>query len=188
MTCGVGHRPGSDSALLWLWSKPAATAPTGPLAWELPNAMDEALVKTNKQTKKFKSISPKAEVTRLEPSVVYPPFSTPMCYLCEVTIICLCLRALQAWGQKVRKASVPIHTMVCCTPALRHTPYWAQVVMLEAGVHRIWLCSKIKLTRSHGDFRLKQETILSNGHGLETGASLSRQGASSASGWGRTLN
>ena len=35
MSCGVGRRCGSDSALLWLWSGPAAVALIGPLAWEL---------------------------------------------------------------------------------------------------------------------------------------------------------
>ena len=35
MNCGVGHRCGSDLALLWLWCRPVATAPIRPLAWEL---------------------------------------------------------------------------------------------------------------------------------------------------------
>ena len=34
MSRGVGHRCGSDLALLWLWRKLAETAPNGPLAWE----------------------------------------------------------------------------------------------------------------------------------------------------------
>ena len=34
MSCGVGRRLGSDLALLWLWCRPAASAPIGPLAWE----------------------------------------------------------------------------------------------------------------------------------------------------------
>ena len=29
--------------LLWLWHRPAATAPIGPLAWELPYAASGAL-------------------------------------------------------------------------------------------------------------------------------------------------
>ena len=36
MSCGVGHRLGSDPTLLWLWCRPAAVAPIGPLAWEPP--------------------------------------------------------------------------------------------------------------------------------------------------------
>ena len=43
MSCGVGHRCGSDLALLWLWCRPAAVAPTGPLAWETPYAGGTAL-------------------------------------------------------------------------------------------------------------------------------------------------
>ena len=38
MGCGVGHRCGLDLALLWLWCRPAATAPIRPLAWETPYA------------------------------------------------------------------------------------------------------------------------------------------------------
>ena len=59
MSCGVGHRHGSDPELLWQWSRPAATAPIGPLAWELPYAAGAALkrqtkqIQTNKQTKTF---------------------------------------------------------------------------------------------------------------------------------------
>ena len=30
----VGRRRGSDLASLWLWCRPAATAPIHPLAWE----------------------------------------------------------------------------------------------------------------------------------------------------------
>ena len=55
MSCGVGGRQGSDPALLWLWHKPEATAPIGPLAWEPPYAAGAALKK--KKTKKKKGIS-----------------------------------------------------------------------------------------------------------------------------------
>ena len=34
VSCGVGCRRSSDLALLWLWHRPAATAPIPPLAWE----------------------------------------------------------------------------------------------------------------------------------------------------------
>ena len=33
MSCGVGHRRGSDPTLLWLWCGPAAVPPIRPLAW-----------------------------------------------------------------------------------------------------------------------------------------------------------
>ena len=46
--CGVGCRRGSDPALLWLWRRPVATAPIGPLAWEPPYAMGAASKKWQK--------------------------------------------------------------------------------------------------------------------------------------------
>ena len=53
MSCGIGHRHGSDCALRWLWSRPAATAPIGLLEWEHPYATDMALKrqKDKKQNK-----------------------------------------------------------------------------------------------------------------------------------------
>ena len=48
MSCGVGCRCGSDPTLLWLWHKPVATAPIGPVAWELPYAAGAALKRQKK--------------------------------------------------------------------------------------------------------------------------------------------
>jgi len=42
--------------LLWLWSRPAATAPIRPLAWEPPYATGVALEKAKKTKKKKKII------------------------------------------------------------------------------------------------------------------------------------
>ena len=47
---GVGHRHGSDLALLWLWYRPAATAPVRPLAWEPPYTVGAALKRPRKKT------------------------------------------------------------------------------------------------------------------------------------------
>ena len=47
MSCGVGHRHGSD--LAWLWQRPAATVPIQPLAWEPPYAVGVALKKPKKK-------------------------------------------------------------------------------------------------------------------------------------------
>ena len=52
MSCGVGCRRGSEPALLWLWRRPVATAPIGPLAWEPPYAAGAAQEKQNKTKKK----------------------------------------------------------------------------------------------------------------------------------------
>ena len=54
MSCGVGHRRGSD--LVWL-CRLAATAPIRPLAWERPYAVDVAL-KSKKKKKKKKAEVP----------------------------------------------------------------------------------------------------------------------------------
>ena len=43
VSCGVGHRPSSDPALLWLWCGLAAPALIGRLAWEPPYAAAVAL-------------------------------------------------------------------------------------------------------------------------------------------------
>ena len=51
MSCGVGHRHGSDPALLWLWYRPAAAAPIRPLPWEPPYAAVEALKRQKKKKK-----------------------------------------------------------------------------------------------------------------------------------------
>jgi len=52
VSCGVGCRRGSDPALLWLWCRPAATAPIGPLAWEPPYAEGAAQEIAKKKKKK----------------------------------------------------------------------------------------------------------------------------------------
>ena len=55
MSCGVGHRRGSDPVLLWLWRRLATVAPIRPPAWEPPWATDAALkrqkTKINKDMK-----------------------------------------------------------------------------------------------------------------------------------------
>ena len=51
MSCGRGHRCGSDPKVLWLWRRLAAVALMQPLAWELPYAAGVSL--KNKQTKRF---------------------------------------------------------------------------------------------------------------------------------------
>ena len=52
MSCGVARRCGSDPTLLWLWYRPAAIAPIGPLVWEPPYASGAALEKAKKKKKK----------------------------------------------------------------------------------------------------------------------------------------
>ena len=57
MSCGAGHRLGSDLVLLWLWRRPEAIAPIRPLAWEPPFAAGAALKGQNTKIKiKIKKI------------------------------------------------------------------------------------------------------------------------------------
>ena len=63
VSCGVGHRSGLDSALLWLWCGLAAAARIRVLAWEL------LYVALKRNTRKSKSIRLDEE---LYISVVFP--------------------------------------------------------------------------------------------------------------------
>ena len=53
MSCGVGHRRGSDPMLLRLWRRLAATAPIQPLAWESLYAARAAQEMAKRQKKFF---------------------------------------------------------------------------------------------------------------------------------------
>ena len=52
ISCGIGHRCGSDPVLLCLWRRPAASARIRPLAWKPPYATGAALKKKKKKKKK----------------------------------------------------------------------------------------------------------------------------------------
>ena len=54
MSCGVGHRRGSNPEVLWLWHRLAATAPIRPLAWEPPYASGEPIKKEKRKKEKKK--------------------------------------------------------------------------------------------------------------------------------------
>ena len=50
VSCGVGHRHGSDLVLLWLWHRAVATAPIRPIAWEPPYAAEKDKNETKQKT------------------------------------------------------------------------------------------------------------------------------------------
>ena len=52
MSHGIGRKCGPDPVLLWLWCRPAATAPIQPLAWEPPYAVGMALERQKDKKKK----------------------------------------------------------------------------------------------------------------------------------------
>ena len=62
MSCGAGHKCGSDPALLWLWCRPIAVALILPLAWELSYATGVAL----KGKKKLMEITTTSRYTNLK--------------------------------------------------------------------------------------------------------------------------
>ena len=51
MSCGVGHRRGLDSALLWWWHRLAVVALIQTLTWEPPYATSTALKKQTQTNK-----------------------------------------------------------------------------------------------------------------------------------------
>ena len=51
--CCLGHRCGSDPALLWPWHRLVATALIGLLAWEPPYAMGVALQREKDKKNSF---------------------------------------------------------------------------------------------------------------------------------------
>ena len=57
MSCGEGHRHNSELALLWLWFRPAAVAPIGPLVWDPPYDVGVALKRPKKKRKEKERIS-----------------------------------------------------------------------------------------------------------------------------------
>ena len=57
MSCGAGCRRGLEPVLLWLWGRPVAAAPFGPLAWEPPCAAGAAVEKAKDKKKKEEKIS-----------------------------------------------------------------------------------------------------------------------------------
>ena len=68
MSCGVGHRSGLDPELLYLWCRLEAIAPIPPLAWELPYATPEAIIR--EKTLKTVNISVDKDVEQLELSYI----------------------------------------------------------------------------------------------------------------------
>ena len=72
MSCGVGHRQGSDLALLWLWTRLGATALIHHLSWKPLYAMGVALKKKKTKNKnKYKNGERnKIEDTKENPSLI----------------------------------------------------------------------------------------------------------------------
>ena len=80
MSCGVGGRLSSDPELLWLWSRPAATAPIRPLAWEPPCARGAVLEK--KRPKKKKTMPTSNDIVRYDTMYIKVCANYSICLKC----------------------------------------------------------------------------------------------------------
>ena len=127
MNCGVGHRWGSDLALLWLWCRPAATPLIGPLAWELPYATGVAMKKkkrgrwqtlimrTGSRDTFLENMRRKKQACFIILFQYWPPHNIPrqgsqkkqtksqfnsLCFMCVCVWMCVCLFSaeLMAYG------------------------------------------------------------------------------------------
>ena len=103
MSCGVGHRRGSDPMLLWLWCRPAATAPIGPLAWEPPyaeGAAQEIAKRPKKKKKIYQVFGISLFSSRLCMSRKNLPFfaSLALFFLCPVTITLLFFNKIKSFS------------------------------------------------------------------------------------------
>ena len=57
MSCGVGHRHGSDLMLPWLWCRLVAAVLFQPLTWKLPFAVNGALKKKKeRERERFRAV------------------------------------------------------------------------------------------------------------------------------------
>ena len=74
VSCGVGHRCGSDLVLLWLWCRLTAAAPIQPLAWEPPYAV-RATEENGKKDKKKKEKKIQESLYPFKHCIFFPPKS-----------------------------------------------------------------------------------------------------------------
>lgn len=82
MTCGVGHRHGSDLVLVWLWYRPAAIAPIGPLAWDPLYAAGAALKSKKKKERKRKK--KKKKETPVKNDLLEAKYHAILCSHCVI--------------------------------------------------------------------------------------------------------
>ena len=96
MSCGAGHRCGSDPELLWLWHRPVATAPIRALAWEAPYATGVAQEMAKRQKTKTKTKKPQKAIRNSpkHPELLNCPLytSSPFIFMCLFNVCPLFLQ------------------------------------------------------------------------------------------------
>ena len=105
MSYGVGCRCGTDLALLWLWCRPAAAAPVGPLAWELTHAAGAAL-KSKKEKTKTKHKKNLLELLRFLDELTSPLRSDPFLSLAKCPQYILLLNSFAFFGLVLPKSTL----------------------------------------------------------------------------------
>ena len=113
MRCSVGHRYDFDLALLWLWHRPAASAPIGPLAWEPPYASGSALKRKGKKKKKIKTVASWVPFfsfffSSLTPHPISSFFSSPFFSLTKVSYHVISTPLEQPHGEKFKLDKNPL--------------------------------------------------------------------------------
>ena len=112
MSCGVGHRHGSDLAWLWLWCKPAAAALIHPLAWEPPCVTGSALKKKPSSVTEARPRSPTPRMGLSQsPSPTASPSPAPFSFICSIsqfpTHSCCSSEPLKPWRLGFARPALP---------------------------------------------------------------------------------
>ena len=114
MSCGVGHRLGSDPALLWLWRRLAAAAPILPLAWEFPYAAGAALKSQKKTTTKPTSSVIAYEVNLEKWLNFSKPYSWPTWFPSGCPhLVTFCKITEYSWPQSQKEFQILILLKTC---------------------------------------------------------------------------
>ena len=136
MSCGVGHRLGSDPALLWLCHRLAATAPIRPLTWEPPYAAGVALKKVSRSSERA--------VLRAALALAQRSARFGLSLLCGTSWVC------ESWGSTRVKGEGEKPEKGLCRPRLsdssafktsRGSPLVLQRKRIQLPSMRLWVRS-----------------------------------------------
>ena len=118
MSCGVGRICGSDPSLLWLWCRPAAIAPTQPLAWEPPYTMGVAQNNNNNKKRVTLMLSSKVDfVDLIELLISWLWVNQKVDYSGRPNLIAWAIESrkfsLAGWRRKSQRDEKPKRELMC---------------------------------------------------------------------------